>query len=77
MRAESDGNTTRVGASTASQPWAQVCTRRLVQPGRKKFSFDLRPIWGRIVQPYELSQTAHSGAAYAWSQATCCATLGG
>jgi hypothetical protein len=29
MRAESDGNTTRVGASTASQPWAQVSTRRL------------------------------------------------
>jgi hypothetical protein len=34
----------------------------LVQPGRKKFSFDKRPIRGRIAQPYELSQTARPGA---------------
>jgi hypothetical protein len=29
MHAKSDSDTTRVGASTASQPWAQVSTRRL------------------------------------------------
>ena len=29
MRAESDSDTTRVGASTASQPWVQVSTRCL------------------------------------------------
>ena len=28
MHAESDSDTTRVGASTASQPWAQASTRR-------------------------------------------------
>lgn len=49
----------------------------LVQPGKKKFPFDIRPIRGRIAQSNERSQTAHPGAAYAWSQATCCATLGG
>ena len=27
MRTEPDSDTTRVGASTASQPWAQACTR--------------------------------------------------
>ena len=29
MRTESDSDTTRVGGSTASQPWAQVSTKRL------------------------------------------------
>ena len=55
----------------------QVDPDKLVQPGRKKFSFYIRPIRGSIAQPFEPSRTTNPGAEYAWSQATCSAALGG